>query len=70
MHRSKRGIDLHMGNQETSAFIKAVTQTLPATDKRMEQIRKCQQNDEACQLVSSYCSSSWPDRKFAPALAY
>ena len=55
-------------HQETNAFIKAVMQTLPATDKRMEQIKECQLNDETCQLVSSYCSSSWPDRKSAPAL--
>ena len=55
-------------HQEGNAYIKLIMQSLPATEKRMEQIKKLQQEDEACQLVTKYCYSSWPDKKSAPAV--
>ena len=52
--------------QESDAYVKLVMQSLPATEKRMKQIKESQQRDETCQLVSTYCLTSWPDKKSAP----
>ena len=53
-------------HQEGNAYIQLIMQNLPATEQRMEQIKELQQQDEACQLVTKYCYSSWPDKKTAP----
>lgn len=55
-------------HQEGNAFIDAVMQGLPATEKRIEQIKQLQQEDQACQLVTKYIYSSWPDKKSAPTV--
>ena len=52
--------------QECDAYVKLVMQSLPATERRMKQIKESQQRDETCQLVSTYCLTSWPDKKSAP----
>ena len=54
-------------HREADAFVQMVMQSLPATENRIKQIRECQQKDETCKLVSSYCLSSWPDKKSAPS---
>lgn len=53
-------------HQEGNAYIQLIMQYLPATERRIKQIKELQQQDEACQLVSKYCYSSWPDKKTAP----
>lgn len=53
-------------HQEGNAYIQLIMQHLPATERRIKQIKELQQQDEACQLVSKYCYSSWPDKKSAP----
>ena len=50
-------------HQEGNAFIDAVMQGLPATEKRIEQMKQLQQEDQVCQLVTKYIYSSWPDKK-------
>ena len=39
---------------------------LPATEKRLEEIRALQSKDEVCQLINSYLQSEWPEKKTAP----
>ena len=50
--------------QECDAYVKLVMQSLPATERRMKQIKESQHRDETCQLVSTYCLTSWPDAPF------
>jgi len=53
-------------HQEGSAFIKVVMQNLPATEQRIAMIKEHQSQDEACQLIMTYCSSKWPDKQSLP----
>ena len=50
--------DSDLLHQEADAFVRMVMQSLPATENRIKQIRDCQQQDETCKLVTSYCLSS------------
>ena len=63
---SKHSSNTNNLQQESDAYVKLVMQSLPATEKRMKQIKESQQRDETCQLVSTYCLTSWPDKKSAP----
>ena len=53
-------------HEEGDAYIKVVMQSLPATERRIEEIRKSQQQDEACQLIMTYCHSTWPSKQCVP----
>ena len=55
--------DLH---KETDVFINLVIENLPATDKRLEEIKKAQQSDKECQLIAKYCQSGWPVKHKTP----
>ena len=48
--------------EEADACIQTTLQCLPATERRLEEIRKQQQQDEVCQLLAEYCKTGWPDR--------
>ena len=48
---------------EANAFVNMVLQQLPATEQRLEQIRQHQRNDKACQQITEFCQSGWPDKK-------
>lgn len=52
---------------ETSAFVKAVMQSLPATDQRLEEIKRHQKEDEVCQQITAFCETGWPDKHSATA---
>ena len=54
--------------KETEAYVNWTTKNLPATDERLEQIKKLQRTDEACQLIATYLCSGWPDKRRAPAI--
>ncbi len=49
-------------DSEVQAFVNLVMESLPATEKRLQQIREAQQQDEVCQKVKQYCREGWPDR--------
>ena len=53
-------------HQQGEAFINLTIENLPATEKHLEQIRKSQREDEACQPISKYCTSGWPDKRLVP----
>ena len=42
--------------EEASVYVNAVIENLPASDQRLEEIKKLQKEDEACQLITVYCS--------------
>ena len=48
--------------EEADAYIQTTLQCLPATERRLEEIRKQQQQDEVCQQLAEYCKTGWPDR--------
>lgn len=52
--------------EEAAVFVSAIIQSLPATEERLEEIRRHQQQDDICQLLTSYCQSGWPDKKNLP----
>ena len=45
--------------QEVDAFMAAVTDSLPATDQRLQEILTAQQDDPICTTIGSYCSVGW-----------
>ena len=53
--------------EEAAVFVSAVIQSLPATEERLEEIRRHQQQDDVCQLLTSYCQSGWPDKNLPEA---
>lgn len=51
---------------EVSAYISFVVNTLPATEKRLMEIRMKQEQDEVCSQIKKYCDNGWPDKKSIP----
>ena len=49
-----------------------VTDSLPATDQRLQEILTAQQDDPICTTIGSYCSVGWPpqDRLSAALKSY
>ena len=52
---------------EASAFVAVVTNTLPATDQRLAEIQACQERDEICSAITKFCSDGWPEKHQLPA---
>ena len=48
--------------EEIDIFVNVVTQGLPATDTRLEEIKCHQLEDETCQEVSKYVRHGWPEK--------
>ena len=53
-------------DEEVSAYISFVINSLPATEKRLQEIRRKQEEDEVCRQVKEYCDTGWPERKVIP----
>lgn len=47
---------------ESTAFISAIMQNLPATDRRLEEIRAHQAEDDVCRSLKKYCLDGWPEK--------
>ena len=39
-----------------------VFKNLPASDRKLEEVRLHQQEDEVCRKLSEFCNEGWPDR--------
>lgn len=48
--------------REVEVFVDTVISCLPATDKRLEEIKLAQENDELCRKVKDYCLTGWPEK--------
>lgn len=48
-------------SEENEMFVQAIMQSLPATDRRLEQIRLLQHEDPVCQRLIQYCNDHWPE---------
>ena len=55
-------------DEEVSAYISFIVNSLPATEKRLQEIRRKQEEDEVCRQIKEYCDtgglreSSFPDQ--------
>ena len=54
--------------KEVSCFVDLVVESLPASEEQLLRIQQHQENDEACQLITSYCQTGWPEKRILPAL--
>jgi len=46
--------------QEVESFASHIITGLPATPKRLQEIKDAQDADEECSLIKQYCSDGWP----------
>ena len=45
------------------AYVRAIFNSLPATDKRLLQIQAAQEEDPTCILLKKYCLEGWPSKQ-------
>lgn len=48
--------------KEVKVFVDVVVSSLPATESRLEEIKRAQQTDETCKRVAHYCLTEWPEK--------
>ena len=48
-------------SEEVEAYVDAVFECLPATERRLEEIHKHQEDGEVLQQIVKYCQSGWPE---------
>lgn len=53
-------------HEEVEEYVDYIISSLPATEGRLEQIRKEQQQDSVCQKLTQYCQQGWPSRDKLP----
>jgi len=53
-------------SEEAEAYVHAVFECLPATERRLEEIRQHQKEDTVLQNVIKYCQSGWPEQHDIP----
>ena len=69
-HAFKSWNDFH---DEEECYVNAVFVTLPASDQRLDEIRRELNNDDTLKLVMQYVQNGWPDEKrhvFGPVAKY
>ena len=47
---------------ECQAYVNAVMNALPVTDKRLLEIKQAQTDDATCQNIQEFCMHGWPDK--------
>lgn len=48
--------------QEVDAYVRLVIESLPATEKRLHEIKTHQRSDKVCQQLTFARSSGWPEK--------
>ena len=48
--------------QETTSYVDSVIQNLPASEKRLQEIKQHQEADGACRMIVEFCQSGWPEK--------
>ena len=54
--------------EEVEAYVNGVIQSIPATERRLEEIQMHQEEDEIFQQVTEYCRSGWPAKDALPGV--
>ena len=52
--------------QETTSYVNLTMENLPATEKRLQEIRQHQEADSVCQKIMHFCCSGWPHKNSLP----
>ena len=47
---------------EMNAYVPSVIDALPASNPKLKEIQKAQDEDEICKEVKKYCNDQWPDK--------
>ena len=58
--------DLLLQN-EVTAYVHTVMQSLPATEMQLKRIAQHQKEDTVCRYLLEYCQSGWPQKQQLPA---
>ena len=53
--------------QETTSYVNLIMENLPATEKRLQEIRQHQEADSVCQKIMHFCRSGWPHKNSLPS---
>ena len=53
-------------HDEADAYVQVMIQTLPATEKRLAEIKRRQEEDEVCKQIVKYCQKGWPSIRSIP----
>lgn len=53
--------------EEIDLYVDSILAQLPASDKRLQEIKVRQEEDEVCRKLAEYCEDSWPDRHRLPS---
>ena len=51
---------------EVEAYVDSVCRNLPASDKRIKEIKQLQEEDQVCQKLTTYCQDGWPGKALIP----
>lgn len=43
-------------------FLNVIVGGLPATDRKLQEIKSSQETDSVCQKLTQYCQHGWPER--------
>ena len=49
-------------SEEADTYLQMAVQSLPATEKRLEEVRSHQQTDLVCKKIATYCQDGWPSK--------
>ena len=60
--------ELESMQNEVQAYVDGVFESIPATEKRLEEIRQHQDEDESFRLIKTYCQTEWPTKGDTPGV--
>ncbi|XP_046855956.1 uncharacterized protein K02A2.6-like [Xenia sp. Carnegie-2017] len=49
-------------SEDLNIYVAQIVQNIPASERRLEEIRRHQQEDPVCTKLVEFCSEGWPDR--------
>lgn len=52
--------------KEVHAYLGAIVQSIPATEKYLTEIQTAQMSDSTCQILMQYCEKGWPSKSTLP----
>lgn len=52
--------------EEIALYAHSVLSEIPASDRRLEEIRERQEEDEVCRQLTAYCQLGWPEKDRVP----
>ena len=55
-------------DDDMTAFVGSIIDTLPVSDVKLKQIIEAQDEDEICKQIKQYCSEEWPDKHPLPSI--